>query len=160
MVRLKYFIRDGWCLRVNKFVFVSVWMVLFSVWFILLPCVLSGGIVICGLTVSGKGVVSGCPRSFGIWVSCSRSIILLSVLIIVTRSMEGNFVLGFPTCFSFLLFFVNLLEICGSFVVTYYLLEVRSDFSWEMLFVCILVQCWGDVVCWDMFLSATIFFSM
>ena len=36
------------------------------------------------------------------WVSCSWSIIVLSVLIFVTGSMEGNFVLDFSTCFLFI----------------------------------------------------------
>ena len=66
---------------------------------LLLPYVLSGGIVIFGLAASGKRVVYGCPRIFGMWLSCSWSVIVLSALIFVTGSMEDNFILGISTCF-------------------------------------------------------------
>ena len=54
--------------------------------------------LIFGLVVSGKGVLSSCPGYFGMLVSCSRSIIVLYVLILVTGSVKGNFVLGVSTC--------------------------------------------------------------
>ena len=117
--------------------------------------------MIFGLAVSGKGVVSSFPGNFGIWVSCSRSIIVLSVLMLVTGSMEGNFVFVFSTCFIFVVVvFVDLLEICDLYIFTCCILSVRRDFSRDILFVCIVVQCWIVLVCQDMLLSATVFFSM
>ena len=134
-------------------------MVLFFVRVVLLPYILSGGIVIFGLAVSGKAVVSSCPGSFGMWVSCWRSIIVLSVLIFVIGSMEGNVVLGYFTCFYFFVF-VDLVEIYDLFVFTCCILSVRSDFSRDILVVCNVAQCWVVSVCWYMLLSATICFSM
>ena len=55
----------------------------------------------CGIWIGSiwEGVVFGCPGNFGMCVSCSMFIIVLSILIFITGNMEGNSVLGLSTYF-------------------------------------------------------------
>lgn len=79
----------------------------FFAWLVLLPCIcfwvssfvlfdVSGKFL---LVISGNGLFAISLCNFGVWVICSRSMILLSVLILIPGSTEVKFDMGFPTYF-------------------------------------------------------------